>query len=155
MTAAGDKRPATGVSTLVIRENQALLVKRAKKAGFGLWSLPGGHVEWGEPLREAAAREVLEETGITCDIVRLLDTIDIIHRSPDGQITTHYVVSVFLGRWLSGTAAAASDAADVKWVGPGDLASLPMTPGTADLVIRVLEREAQRNMQPIKSTPPR
>jgi ADP-ribose pyrophosphatase YjhB (NUDIX family) len=155
MTAAGDKRPAIGVSTLVIRDHQALLVKRAKKAGFGLWSLPGGHVEWGEPLREAAAREVQEETGIACDIVRLLDTIDIMHRDPDGRIATHYVVSVFLGRWQSRVAAAASDASDVKWVGPADLASLPMTPGTADLVIRVLERETRGELQPLKSAPPR
>jgi ADP-ribose pyrophosphatase YjhB (NUDIX family) len=141
MTITADKRPALGVSTLVVRNGSALLVKRAKAAGFGLWSLPGGHVEWGEPLRDAARREVVEETGVTCEITRLLDTIDVIHRDPEGRITVHYAVSVFLGRWIAGAAAAASDASDARWVRAADLASLPMTPGTADLVLRVLERE--------------
>jgi ADP-ribose pyrophosphatase YjhB (NUDIX family) len=148
MTTAADKRPALGVSTLVVRDGAALVVKRAKAAGFGLWSRPGGHVEWGEPLREAARREVEEETGVTCEIVRLLDTIDVIHRNPEGRITVHYAVSVFLGRWIAGTPAAASDASDAKWVRPADLANLPMTPGTADLVTRVLEREAAGGPNP-------
>lgn len=137
-----DRRPAIGVSTLVVRDGRALMVKRAKTAGFGLWSLPGGHVEWGEHLRDAARREVAEETGVTCEIVRLLDTIDVIHREADGRISVHYAVSVFLGRWIAGTPAAASDASDARWVRAGDLASLPMTPGTGDLVARILEREA-------------
>ena len=142
MTGRTDKRPVIGVSTLVVREGQALMVKRAKAAGFGLWSLPGGHVEWGEHLREAARREVAEETGVTCEIVRLLDTIDVIHRDADGRTTLHFAVSVFLGRWIAGVPAAASDASDARWVSAGDLAGLPMTPGTGDLVARILEREA-------------
>jgi ADP-ribose pyrophosphatase YjhB (NUDIX family) len=148
MTGGTDKRPAIGVSTLVVRDGQALLVKRAKAAGFGLWSLPGGHVEWGEPLRDAARREVAEETGVTCEILRLLDTIDVMHREPDGRISVHYAVSVFLGRWVSGSPAAASDASDAMWVRAADLASLPMTPGTADLVARVLDREAAGGANP-------
>ncbi len=146
MTTPADKpvRPAIGVSTLIIRAGEALLVQRAKRQGFGLWSLPGGHVEWGEPLREAARREVQEETGVDCTIVRLLDTIDIINREADGRVAAHYVVSVFLGRWTAGEPKAASDAQNAMWVSPAKIATLPMTPGTADLVLRVLERE-ERN----------
>jgi ADP-ribose pyrophosphatase YjhB (NUDIX family) len=123
---------------MTLRDGQVLLVKRAKKAGFGLWSLPGGHIESGEPARDAALRELVEETGVTARLDRLIECQDIIHRDAQDTIIFHYVISVFLCHWQHGEAVAASDVSDVMWASASDLDGLTMTHGTADLVRNTL-----------------
>ncbi len=124
----------SGVSMCVVKDNKVLLAKRGNPNGYGLWSFPGGHVGQGEPLRDAALRELAEETGVNAEIVKLLDTIDIIHRDAAGEIEAHFILSVFLGSWIGGEAIADSDASDVKWVSADEAAQLQTTPGTAELV---------------------
>ena len=131
-------KPVAAVSVCVVRNGQVLLAQRANPRAYGLWSLPGGHIEYGEPVRAAALRELKEETTIDAEIVRLLDCVDVIHRSAEGIITTHYVLSVFGARWLSGKATASSDAKAIAWVNPGDLEQYKMTPGTPELIRRVV-----------------
>jgi ADP-ribose pyrophosphatase YjhB (NUDIX family) len=126
------------VSIAVVRDGRVLLVKRANVRAFGLWSLPGGHVELGEPVRKAALRELAEETGVEAEIERLIDCLDIITRNPAGEVDSHYVLSVFAARWLGGAGRAASDVSAVMWAAPADLDRLAMTPGTADLIRRLL-----------------
>jgi len=126
--------PISGVSMCVVKDSRVLLAKRGNPNGYGLWSFPGGHVENGEALRDAALRELAEETGINAEIVKLLDTIDIIHRDPGGEIEAHFILSVFLGSWIGGEAIADSDASAVKWVTATEAAQLKTTPGTAELV---------------------
>ncbi len=118
---------------------EVLLVKRARQPWPDVWSLPGGKVEPGEPVRAAALRELKEETGISAEILRLLDVVDVIERDRSGRVLGHYILSVFAGRWLGGEARAASDAAAARWVPVAKLERLRMTPGTADLVRRVAE----------------
>lgn len=127
-------KPVPGVSTMTVRDGRVLLVKRAKKAGFGLWSLPGGHIETGEPARDAALRELAEETGVTARLDRLIECQDIIHRDTQDTVIFHYVISVFLCHWQDGEALAASDVSDVMWASATDLDGLKMTHGTADLI---------------------
>jgi ADP-ribose pyrophosphatase YjhB (NUDIX family) len=124
----------SGVSMCVVKGDKVLLAKRGNQIGYGLWSFPGGHVQDGEPLRDAALRELAEETGVNAEIVKLLDTIDIVHRDASGEMEAHFVLSVFLGQWISGEAVANSDASDVKWVTEADAAALKTTPGTTELV---------------------
>jgi ADP-ribose pyrophosphatase YjhB (NUDIX family) len=126
------------VSIAVVRDGRVLLVKRANVRAFGLWSLPGGHVELGEPVRKAALRELAEETGVEAEIERLVDCLDIITRNSEGNVESHYVLSVFAARWLAGEGSPASDVSDVRWAAPGDLEGLAMTPGTADFIRRLL-----------------
>ena len=95
---AGDAHPPTankpilGVSCLLLCEENALLIQRAKQPAIGLWSLPGGKVEWGEKLEDAARRELLEETALTVDDLEFGEFVEIIGPSH------HFVISVFVGR---------------------------------------------------------
>jgi len=132
--------PVAGVSVVVVRHGQVLLVKRGNPRAFGLWSLPGGKIELGEPVRQAALRELTEETGIDARITGLLDCIDIINKTASGEVESHFILSVFQARWLGGEAVAGDDASDVLWADADDLKSLDMTPGTADFIARVLSR---------------
>ncbi|MGB5213007.1 MAG: NUDIX hydrolase [Anderseniella sp.] len=132
-------KPVPGVSTLTLRDGKVLLAKRAKKAGYGLWSLPGGHIETGEMARDAALRELAEETGVTARLDRLIECQDIIHRDGQGTVIFHYVISVFLCHWQHGEAVAATDVSDVMWAQGPDLDSLNMTHGTAELIRNTLK----------------
>ncbi len=126
--------PKLGVSVACWRGDSVLLAQRGKAPNKGLWSLPGGHVELGERLAEAALRELLEETSVTAELEGLATTLDVIRQDEGGQVTTHYVIVVFKARWVSGRAVAGDDAAAVQWRRADDLDDLAMTPRTADLV---------------------
>ncbi len=116
-----------------------LLVLRGKQPSKDLWSLPGGHVELGETLEEAALRELLEETGIEARIETHTHWLDIIRHDDSGEVETHYVIAVFRAIWLAGAAIAGDDAAAVLWRAPHDLDDLAMTPGTADRLRKMAE----------------
>ncbi len=133
-------KPVAGVSMCVIRNGKVLLAKRGNQIGYGLWSFPGGHVEDGEPLRAAALRELKEETGVEAEIIRLMDTIEIIHKDKTGKVEAHFVLSVFLGNWISGEAKAASDVSDVRWINSNNHYDLKMTPGTSDFIQTALKQ---------------
>jgi 8-oxo-dGTP diphosphatase len=122
----------------VHHDGRVLLVERAKPPWQGAWSLPGGHVEWGETLRAAAIREVLEETGIEIVIDRLVDTIDVINRDESGPIRSHYALTVFAGRMIGGVLQPGSDALRVTWADPAQLDSLRLLPGTREAIEQAL-----------------
>lgn len=136
-------KPLPGVSAFVARDGKVLLVKRNKKAGYGMWSLPGGHVEPGEKARDAVVRELAEETGITARVERILDAIDIIHRDDAGQVLFHYLISCFLCRWEAGEPVAGDDVSDARWVHPDEFGGLTMTPGTAEFIRSALAGPAR------------
>lgn len=121
-------RPVLGASACVWRGEEVLIAKRGKPPF--LWSLPGGHVEAGERLIEAARRECLEETGIAADLTHFVEFVEVI------RADVHFVIACFAGRWLSGEAAAASDATAALWVKPAELARFEMTAGTPELIER-------------------
>ncbi len=124
------QRPAIGVSVLVRGADGVLLVRRGRPPLAGLWSLPGGRVEFGERLEEAAIREIREETGIDIEGLVQIDVAEIIGRQSDGGIEDHFVLIVFEGSYLSGTIAAGDDAAEARWVSPRDWPELDMTKDT-------------------------
>lgn len=129
-------RPILGASACVWRDGRVLIVKRGKQPNLDLWSLPGGHVEFGETLLQAATRELKEETGIDADLRHLVDCIDIIRQDASGVTERHYVVAVYTGTWQSGTATASDDAAQVNWKLPAELAELNMTEGAREVILK-------------------
>lgn len=132
------QRPKLGVSACIWRNDKVLLVERAKPPK-GLWAFPGGHVELGERLEAAAARELHEETGLTASFHGLLGLYDVIRRDASGLVTVHYVIACYFGLAGPGEAVAASDAAAAEWVGPHDLGSYALAPNIADAIMKAKE----------------
>ena len=64
--------PKLAATTVVESGGRVLFVRRLTQPGYGLWSLPGGYVDRGEVVEQAAAREVLEETGLRVEITGLV-----------------------------------------------------------------------------------
>jgi 8-oxo-dGTP diphosphatase len=128
--------PRAAASAIVFQGDCVLMIERGKGAMRGLWSFPGGHIEPGERACDAARREALEETGIIADIVGLLDVHEVILHDAKGVLTAHYVIAVHYGRYVSGAAHPASDAAAAKFVPIGDVGDLNTTAGAADLIQR-------------------
>ncbi len=115
MSRAYPERPVVGVGVVIIHDGSVLLIRRAKAPRQGQWSLPGGGQELGETLREAAIREVAEETGAEIELVGMIDAIDSITRDAEGAVRFHYSLFDFAARWTGGAICPGSDASDVCW----------------------------------------
>lgn len=109
-------QPVVGVGAVVVRDGRALIVKRAHEPRKGEWSLPGGMLDLGESLPDAARREVKEETGLDVHPGPIIDTFDRVHRDPDGRIRYHFVIVDFVCEAPQGEPVAGSDAEAVAWV---------------------------------------
>jgi len=90
--------PLVGVGAIIIEDSRVVLVKRAHPPLEGKWSIPGGVLEVGELVREAAVREAREETGLIVEPGVLLGVFDRVVRSADGRVQYHYVLIDFLCR---------------------------------------------------------
>lgn len=129
--------PRGATSAAIFRGRQLLLIQRGKGGPLqGLWSLPGGRIEAGEPVRAAALREVREETGIVAELSGLLDVHEVIRHDSAGQLSSHYLIAVFYGRWVSGEPAAGDDAAAARFVPLDAIFELHMTDGVPELARR-------------------
>ena len=125
--------PKLGVSASVWRDGKLLLVQRAKPP-VGIWAFPGGHVEAGERLEEAVARELLEETGLTARFDGLLGLYDVIRRDASGLVSVHYVIACYVGFAAPGDPVAASDAAAAEWADPDQLGGYVLAPNIAEAI---------------------
>lgn len=99
-----------------MRGDRALLLKRAHEPRKGEWSLPGGLLELGESLADAARREIKEETNLEVEVGPIIETFDRVHRDDQGRIRYHFVIVDFVCWSTDGDATAGSDADGVAWV---------------------------------------
>ncbi|MBD8893091.1 NUDIX hydrolase [Roseibium litorale] len=130
--------PLLGVSVLCHHDGLVLMIKRGKPPFEGHWSLPGGMVEVGETLKQAAARELLEETGLEAALTEPAEIFDSIQHDDQGRVQSHFVLTVFAAAYVSGALRAGDDARDARWFAPDMLDGLQTTPGTPGRIRRLL-----------------
>ena len=128
-------RPILAVSTAVFREGRVLIARRARAPWAGAFSLPGGVVEVGETLAEAARRELREEVGVEVEIMGFVRHVEPIHREGE-RVRAHFVIAVFAARWLGGEPRLSEEVDEVAWVDPLAFGDRPTTPELADILAR-------------------
>ena len=127
--------PRVAVGAVVFKEGRILLVRRGKAPAEGMWSIPGGSVNLGESLQQAAEREIIEETGVTIKARREpILTFDVVRRDDNGRIRFHYVIVDFEAEWISGEPRAGDDAVEARWVRSEELEALAVSPATRKLL---------------------
>ncbi len=133
-------RPLVGVGAIIFRRNRILMAQRGKDPLKGWWSLPGGALELGESLEDAVRREVLEETGLQVEPVKLFEVFERIMRDANGAPEYHYVLIDYVCRVTGGELFPGDDVAAVDWVRRQDLPSLQITEGTLAVIERAFEQ---------------
>ncbi len=115
------KAPTLTVDVVILldvdHEKGVVLVKRGRPPFEGYWALPGGHVEYGERVEDAAKREALEETGLNVELLDIVGVYSDPNRDPRG----HYVTIAYLARPVSGELKASGDAANVRVFGLNEI----------------------------------
>jgi 8-oxo-dGTP diphosphatase len=130
-------RPFVGVGAVVFDSaGRVLLARRGHEPLIGQWSLPGGAVELGETLEAAVAREVLEETGLVVEVGPVVEVLDRVEHASDGRVEYHFVIIDYLCRAVGDHLVSGSDAEEVQWVRPDDLAAYRLT----DKATRVINK---------------
>ncbi|APF36960.1 NUDIX hydrolase [Chelatococcus daeguensis] len=128
-------RPFLAASVATFRDGRVLIATRGRPPMEACWSLPGGLVEPGESLHEAALRELREEVGVEAEIAAFVDHVEIIERDATG-VVHHFVIAAFAARWRAGEPAPGPEAGAVRWALPDEVAQLWTTPGLAAIVTR-------------------
>lgn len=123
--------PTVVAVSAIVRDaaGRILLVQRSAPPETGRWTLPGGRVEPGEGLAQAAAREVLEETRLQVRITAEAGTVQ--RATPDGGV---YEIHCFTTEYRGGEPVAGSDAAGVRWATVDELGTLELTRGLRELL---------------------
>jgi 8-oxo-dGTP diphosphatase len=103
--------PTPTVGVICFRGEEVLLIRRGKAPRLGDWSIPGGRLEWEEPVKDCGLRELLEETGVRAELLGLVDVVDGLFG--EGR---HYVLIDYAARWISGEPVAGDDADEARFV---------------------------------------
>ena len=123
--------PQLAVSAAIFRDDKILLVRRARSPARGLYSLPGGRVEFGEALHTALHREVDEETALKIEIVGLAGWREVL---PETAGSGHYLIMSFAARWVAGEPVLNEELDDFKWLAPEATGDLRLTDGLLEIL---------------------
>jgi ADP-ribose pyrophosphatase YjhB (NUDIX family) len=115
------QRPTVATISAVTDGDVVLLVRRANPPDAGLWGFPGGKIDYGEPIHEAAIRELRQETNVRAQPLTTFTAVDVFERDADGALRSHYVLVAVLCRYRSGTPMPASDALEARWLSLDDI----------------------------------
>ncbi|MDM7275871.1 MAG: NUDIX hydrolase [Thermoprotei archaeon] len=134
-------KPLVGVGCLVIDGGKVLLIKRAYPPGAGKWSIPGGHVELGEDLIEAAVRELREETRLEAEPRGIVNVDTLIATSGEKNIKVHYVLIDVLFANPKGELKASSDALEAGFYAIDEALRMQLTPSVKGLLEKIKRGE--------------
>jgi 8-oxo-dGTP diphosphatase len=123
--------PQLAVSAAIFRNDNILLVRRARSPAKGFYSLPGGRVEFGETLHAALTREIDEETALKIEIVGLAGWREVMPGTSGGG---HYLIMSFAARWASGEVVLNDELDDFKWLKPDAIGDLKLTGGLPEVI---------------------
>lgn len=127
--------PIPAVGVVCLKDDAVLLIRRGNPPRQGEWSLPGGRIEWGEAAADAALRELREETGVSANLVGLIDVVDGVFRArATGEIWAHYVLIDYAALWQEGEPRAGDDAADARFVPLADLHQIELWDETRRII---------------------
>lgn len=135
------KRPVPAVACLIIKNNKALTILRGKPPSENFWSLPGGKIELGEKLLDAAAREVLEETGIVVQPIAPFTATDAIYYDETNKIIFHYVITYVFAKYLEGEIIPEDDVLDARWMTIQDMEKTNFEKKTLEIVKKYILRK--------------
>jgi ADP-ribose pyrophosphatase len=131
--------PKVGVGCLVLDDlGRVLLVKRAYPPGAGMWSVPGGHVELGEDLIEAATRELEEETGVKAEPIGVVNVDTLIVYDENEGIKYHYILVDVLYRNPKGTPRPGGDALEAGFYSLEEALKMSLTVSVKGLLEKVI-----------------
>ena len=105
-----NQRPVVAVDVLIRKDDGYVFIKRKNEPYRGCWAIPGGLVEYGETVEQAAEREAKEETGLDVKLIRLVGVYSDPTRDPRG----HCISIAYLAEIVSGELRAATDAKKAK-----------------------------------------
>ncbi len=129
----GHPHPIPGVGVAVLNDDgELLIVRRGSGAAAGRWAVPGGKVEYGESLVDAARREVLEETGLQVEVGPVVWVGESI--GPGDPPSWHFTLVDFAGTVRGGTLTPGDDATDAAWVPLDQIAGFDVVPTMPALV---------------------
>lgn len=128
-------RPIVGVGVVVFKDDAVLLIQRGKPPRYGEWTIPGGVIELGETVRDAARREIREECGIEIALGDVIDVADIFSRDEIQRLQYHYVVVEIAAVYASGALRAGSDVLDARWVAADELARIDLKADTRQVIL--------------------
>jgi 8-oxo-dGTP diphosphatase len=129
--------PVPGVGAIVVGSQGVLLARRDKDPGQGLWSIPGGGVELGETQETTVTREVREETGVNCEVIEFVNTVDLITHDSTGNVEFHFILNHYLARALTENTRPEYKDGEVGWFHPDNLPSDIADQRIAELVLSV------------------
>ncbi len=110
------KQPILAALAVVTKDASVLLARRKAEPDAGLWGFPGGRVEYGEPIGDAACRELLEETSVHANPDRILTGLDTIIRSDAGLIDHHFYLVAVHCCYVSGNPIGRDDVYEASWI---------------------------------------
>lgn len=124
MSVQSSAHPVASVLSVVVHDANVLLVRRINPPDAGKWGFPGGWIDPGETMAQAAVRELFEETEVRAEARCVFNALDAFDYDQDGLLRRQFVMIAVLCAWVSGAPVAGDDATEAAWFPIANLSSL-------------------------------